>query len=508
MEISSVRSIDLYIHSLDGEQKAQTTRAMELFHRPQDTIRLVPRGERSLPTCADRVDWDMVLQGPPAAPAIIVTGCRLLDNWFTHTQQGVAVVSVADWKVAFLNDSKMPHAAPDANLLLSLSLVVFMVLLEARDYDVLHERTTGCVCDLCVNKPDRAVKIRAGFVCDDCRQLASESGLSAVEVDAIQAVLECVRALALGRAPQAHVPHPAKDDEQDLIDSAALPKGQALPRRLVEACRERRLTVLVGSGLSMQSDVRVKYGSKFAWNALPSWSEVPRRLSDTLARYRDKVVAPRPAETVAELLADLDYFRISLGEKLYYPRAIFDIFTPAIESPGMANRLVFRLPLRWLLTTNYDFVLNCAAPAGTAVYTWRESRQAREYIEASERRAPLLKIHGCASRPDTVVLTQSEYQALRNHDEYVSLINAVFDSQVVLFLGFGMSDPLDLDLAIQQAELAGAAQGEKFALVPLSTAGAIREKFRGVTVVPYQHHEDVPLILAWLIREVGQDCGA
>ncbi|WP_437628215.1 hypothetical protein [Sorangium sp. So ce1151] len=58
------------------------------------------------------------------------------------------------------------------------------------------------------------------------RQLASESGLSAVEVDAIQAVLECVRALALGRAPQAHVPHPAKDDEQDLINSAALPKGQ------------------------------------------------------------------------------------------------------------------------------------------------------------------------------------------------------------------------------------------------------------------------------------------
>ncbi|KYF71497.1 hypothetical protein BE15_36455 [Sorangium cellulosum] len=35
-----------------------------------------------------------------------------------------------------------------------------------------------------------------------------------------------------------------------------------------------------------------------------------------------QLVEPRPAETVADLLADLDYFRTSLGEKLYYPRAI------------------------------------------------------------------------------------------------------------------------------------------------------------------------------------------
>ena len=248
---------------------------------------------------------------------------------------------------------------------------------NAHDYVVLHRRITGCLCDLCQNKPDRAVKIRAGFVCNDCRQLASESGMSAVEVDAIQAILECVRALALGRIPQKHVPPTVADGEQDLIANAVLPKDQKIPRRLVEACRDQRLTVLVGSGLSMQADVRRPDRDHYAWTSLPSWPEVPRRLSETLARYRDRNVDPRPTETLAEFLADLDYFRTSLGEKVYYPRAIFDIFTPKIESPGMANRLIFRLPLRWLLTTNYDFVLNYAAPSGTAVYTWRESRQAR-----------------------------------------------------------------------------------------------------------------------------------
>lgn len=500
------RAIDIYTHALDEDQQAQLMRALDLFHRAQDALQLVPRGERVLPAIAGRVCWQMFLEGSrPSPPAIQVTGSRLFDNWFTHTQDGISIVSLADWHIAFLNDGDLPISAPDANVLLSLALVTFLMMLNVEENAVLHDRTTGCLCDLSAHKPDRAVKMRAGFVCSVCRRLASERGLSAVEVDAVQAVLECVRALALGRTPQAHVAPAVRDDDQEFIRNATLPRGQVVPRRLIEACKEGKLTVVVGSGLSMQSDVRVSYADKLPWTSLPSWTEIPRRLSVSLARYREKLIEPRPAETLAEFLTDLDYFRTALGDKVYYPRAIFDIFTPAAQSPGRANRLIFHLPLRWLLTTNYDFVLNCAAPAGTAVYTWRESRQAREYLEASGRGAPLLKIHGCASRPDTVVLTHSEYQSLRDHREYVALINTVFDAQVVLFLGFGLSDPLDLDLAIQQAELAGATQGEKFALVPAGNAAPIREKFRNIEILSYRSHDDIPTIIAWLARVTAQE---
>jgi hypothetical protein len=74
-----------------------------------------------------------------------------------------------------------------------------------------------------------------------------------------------------------------------------------------------------------------------------------------------------------EYLTDLDFYRTALGERAYYPQAIFDIFCPEIRSVGRANRLIFHLPLRWILTTNYDLVLNVAAPPGTPVYTWKES---------------------------------------------------------------------------------------------------------------------------------------
>jgi len=252
----------------------------------------------------------------------------------------------------------------------------------------------------------------------------------------------------------------------------------------------------------MQNDVKVKYRDPLHWTGLPRWSEVSERLAWLLKRYRARDAQPRMSESLDEYLADLDYFRTALGERAYYPRAIFDIFTPTIQSPGRVNRLVFRLPLHCILTTNYDFVLNVAAPAGTPVYTWREARQAREYLSLAGGHVPaLLKIHGCASRPDTIVLTRSEYTGMREQAEYRSLMSFVFDVKSVLFIGFGFTDPFDLDLALQQAEQAGGAQGEKFALVLNSTARTIRQRFPNVHVIGYEQHDDVVSIFATLVRE-------
>ncbi len=496
--------IDLFTHALDESQTDLLERVLELFHKAQDVIELTLKGERQLPKYGNRVNWElMVLSIQPTAPEIYITGAGLADNWFTHTYQKIAIISVRDWEVAFGDDDEYPPAAPDANLLLSFALVIFLILINAVDYEIEHERTVGCLCDLCAYKPDRAIKMRTAFICNRCRKLAAQSGVSPVELDAIQAICECVRALALGREPQTHTPKVQENVLDNFIEKTTLPSRVSIPIRLMEACREQRVTVVVGSGLSLQNDVQTIYGSKLGWTHLPSWSEVPHRLSQTTKYYCNKIVEPRSVETLEEFLTDLDYFRTVLGEKLYYPRAIFDIFTPKIESPGLANRLLYRLPIQWILTTNYDFVLNYAAPAGTPVYTWREAKQAREYIATSNYQPPLLKIHGCASRADTVVLTKSEYTQLAQHTEYLSLMNTIFENQVLLFLGFGFSDPLDIDLALQQAELAGAAQGEKFALLPIGKANAIREKFPNIHVIDYEQHEDLPRIIACLVKEAG-----
>jgi len=154
-----------------------------------------------------------------------------------------------------------------------------------------------------------------------------------------------------------------------------------------------------------------------------------------------------------------------------------------------------------VLTTNYDFVLNYSAPAGTPTFTWKEARQATEYLVRATGAAPLLKIHGCASRANTVVLTSREYDELKRSEEYRTLTTRVFGQHPVLFLGFGLDDPFDLDSALESSNLSGVAQGEKFALLPEARATAISARFPNVHVIPYRDHSDVPAIIAALARE-------
>ncbi|KYG02208.1 hypothetical protein BE21_05530 [Sorangium cellulosum] len=500
-----LRSVRVFTNCVDEEQRAQLERALAHFHAAQGVIRIEPCGDTDVPVSVERLNVTRFFaQAAVSDPQIVVTGRRLSDNWFTHAEQRRAVISVADWTIAFVNEQgETPLGAPDANILTSLALTTLLAIAGCNDLDVLHE-TVGCLFDLCLHKPDRALKMRAAYICSRCATRLAAQGVSSVERDAISAVLDRVRALLLGRRPQATAPQTDDAEDEAFVRDTPPPDGVHLPPRLIEACVTGRLTVLVGSGMSLQKDVAVKYPPKLGWSSLPSWGEVPRRLANAVAYYAGRSVEPRQTVTLEELLADMDFFRRALGETVYYPRAILDLFSPHVISPGRANRLLFKMPVQWVLTTNYDFVLQYAAPPGTPVFTWREARQAREYLAAVSAHRPLLKLHGCASRPDTVVLTGLEYERLRQNEEYLSLLRFVFDSQAILFLGFGLSDPLDLDLAMRQARYAGAAEGEKFALLHRDCSAQVREKFPQVQVITYPDHSSVPAIIAQLVRAARQ----
>ncbi|WP_084383508.1 SIR2 family NAD-dependent protein deacylase [Hydrogenophaga flava] len=493
------REISLYTNGLDEGQRVQLARALDHFHDAQQTLRLVEKGHKDLPLVAGCVDVGAAFQNFEGwSPSVVITGSPLSDNWFTHTESGCGLMTLADWEVAFLAEPQgLPVAAPDANILTSISLVTLMVLGQLGDWDVLHEKSIGCLFDLCIQKPERALKMRAAYVCSSCTAKLAMNGVSSVEIDAINAALDRVRHLVLGRRPQTTLP--AVLDDEKFLNDARLPEGMRIPPQLLEACRTRSLSVLVGSGLSLQSDVRVKYEAPLQWSKLPFWSEVPSRMAESLNRYRGKTENPRITDSLDEFLADLDFFRESLGDALYYPRAILDIFTPHIVNAGLANRLLFRLPLRSLLTTNYDFVLQCAAPPGTPVYTWQEARPAREFLVGGVGRRSVVKIHGCASRSNTVVLTRVEYERLAQQQEYLSLVRSVFEHHTVLFVGFGLNDPRDLDHVLRQARLAGAAEGEKFALLPEQRCSEVRDKFPQIQVIPYSEHDQISKILATLV---------
>jgi hypothetical protein len=101
-----------------------------------------------------------------------------------------------------------------------------------------------------------------------------------------------------------------------------------------------------------------------------------------------------------------------------------------------------------LLTTNYDTLLeDVAETPRRPVYTWKESPEALNDLESG--RPVLLKIHGTAERADTVVMTELEYHQARTDRPYQAVLSHLFQGYTFLFLGYGMNDPLDIDMVLK-----------------------------------------------------------
>ncbi|WP_437539195.1 SIR2 family protein [Sorangium sp. So ce726] len=269
------------------------------------------------------------------------------------------------------------------------------------------------------------------------------------------------------------------------------------PAGLVEAYRQNRLAVLFGSGLSMARDVQGNF---------PRWNELSERLLVQVEKYG--TLSPKQIDGMRSVLGDghislkmmlsaLDLVKQALGEVRKYRAAISAVFRPQSAAPGDVHRALTELDIDVLVTTNYDQLLEAVeGPPVRALYTWRESDDAHSDIQ--EVRKVLFKIHGTAERGDTVVLTHSEYANAVACVPYRYAMSYLLQTFTFLLVGYGINDPLDLDLVFELNDRAfGAAARTHYALMA-NPSPSDRDRWQrdfNVQVVPYQNHDDLPTIL-------------
>ncbi len=268
---------------------------------------------------------------------------------------------------------------------------------------------------------------------------------------------------------------------------------------LLEAYRANALALFVGSGLSLGRDVRGNF---------PTWSQLPQRLLDACERFdvldNQAIEAKRSTfksrMRLEVMLAELGSLCTALERD--YQKALNDIFRPADAAPGAAHEAVTRLGVRAILTTNYDSLLEETreSPRRTP-YTWRESHLALNDLESG--RNVLLKVHGTAERHDTVVMSELEYHKARSDLSYQKVLSHLLQRYTFLFIGYGMNDPLDLDLVLKwNAEAFKSVARRHYALLkdPSDTDRDRYEREYNIQVIRYSDHADLPAILEELRR--------
>ena len=142
-------------------------------------------------------------------------------------------------------------------------------------------------------------------------------------------------------------------------------------------------------------------------------------------------------------------------------------------------RSLVSLPFHHFLTTNYDNLLDLAHAQVRAEDPWRVLRWEvpgeREHFVTALGRATherfFLHLHGRADTPDSCVFTENDYREryVRSHALSRHLF-ALFASQIVVFVGFSLSDP-DFVTILREVQALGGGAPRHYAILPRPKEG-------------------------------------
>lgn len=205
--------------------------------------------------------------------------------------------------------------------------------------------------------------------------------------------------------------------------------------------------LFVGSGMSR------RYIQSATWAGLLSM--FADQMGKSYARYSSAVNGDYPAIATA-LAADFHDYWYDSGHyevsKILFPEPEFVSSPLKIEIADYVQGLMANLPtsgpefqeleelkkavIQGVITTNYDPLLEHVFP-GLKVYVGQEDLLFSDPLGVGE----IYKIHGSCTHPDSLVLTEKDYQDFGDRNAYLAAkLLTVFVEHPVIFLGYSLTD--------------------------------------------------------------------
>lgn len=195
---------------------------------------------------------------------------------------------------------------------------------------------------------------------------------------------------------------------------------------------------------------------------LPTWEnllkEMVKRLSLTkpFEYYKSKANSSMPE--VAKLIGD-DFNDIWWGNNLFeesrksfqaeanskYSPIKYEISKRILENTDFVNndnvaqeiKLLKKINIDAIITTNWDTLCETLFPAFSK-YVGQEELIFSELLSIGE----IYKIHGCATQPNSLVLTSGDYNDFENRNPYLAAkLLTLFIENPIIFIGYSIDDP-------------------------------------------------------------------
>jgi nucleoside phosphorylase len=190
----------------------------------------------------------------------------MADGWFSHTVEGLSLISTHDWQKV-----RPPPVA--VFLLHELTLAAFIQGCNVTEAELQpHEDTCGCFFDLCDNRSDVRLKLKAGFICSLHQSLFKDNGGTPARLDAVLDLVEQTRLAAIPARTQKRR-NPAQVDAAVLCALPAPEMSEAIRALSPDAAPVQHPTVpeyqvvsvpCAGGGRSLRVAIRAAVGMGIA----------------------------------------------------------------------------------------------------------------------------------------------------------------------------------------------------------------------------------------------------
>ena len=161
------------------------------------------------------------------------------------------------------------------------------------------------------------------------------------------------------------------------------------------------------------------------------WKELIRGIAEELGLEVDKE---------HDLVALAQYCYNKKGNRSIINDTIFNEFNKE-KSFGENHRIIARLPISTIWTTNYDSLIEDALNEAKRVVDVKK-RDSHLAITKSHRDSIVYKMHGDKDNPDEAVLIKDDYEKYyRAHAHFITALSGDLISKTFLFIGFSFTDP-------------------------------------------------------------------
>ena len=241
------------------------------------------------------------------------------------------------------------------------------------------------------------------------------------------------------------------------------------PEPLVSEVAERRVVFFIGSGVS-----------KNAHDAFPVWKELLREtLAPHLSTKKDRRLV-KSLVNQGRLLDAAEVVRSGLawpmlGAEL---RRVFDI--RPLPHKELYESILTMDP-KTVITTNYDRMIEDNFhyySGGEASHIVRDISYQRILSDFRSPTRSIIKLHGCISTPEEVILDRTSYAKQRGSNPGLyEAVSALMTVNTVVFLGYSVTDP-DIQLLLENMNRIGFTEHPHYALVSKMDHPSLRDSYK------------------------------